>query len=179
MTVLLFALIAAFLLPSTHGHAEECSEGSARETVEDFMEAAGAEDCDVRLTRLGAGPWWLDECRRQQGSPDAHMQAELATRTEVSFQKVLERDGRMLVVMTLHGPDPVVYQHAVAREHHCRPGTEANGLWGSFMSEFESKSGIHRTGCGEQFWAGIPVIERLGAVPVECRAGRWQVLDLP
>ena len=149
--------------------APACTPGDAKVVVESLLAATLAADCESELGAIGASAYWMEECKGRAVMLDSAMRVEFARRTSFVFKELLAKDNATYAVVTFHGPKQFDYQWAVARENFCRPRDNIEGALHTFSE------GV--TGCGEAFWASIPVVEYLGAVPISCVDSGWVVQD--
>ena len=158
------------LLSACASHEQTCDREAAKTLAASFVQRVILSDnCAAGLKDIDADSFWLEECRRREG-PGKAMQMEFGRRTTGSVGEIRSRDGRTYAILRFVGPDQFEFQLALGREGFCADGQDT-GLLGLLAGIPLPGS----TGCGEPFWAAIPVKEYQGALPLDCRDGRWIV----
>lgn len=165
----LILLAAAIASSPAFAEAPTCKVEDAKVVVERLMAASFSPDCASELRAIGASRYWTEECRSRAVMLDAAMRFEYGRRTSARFKELVTKDGVTYAVVTMHGPNQFAYQTAVERENYCRP--TQSGEW----TLYQPPPGV--TGCGEAFWAGIPVEDYPGAFPITCVGSEWVVAD--
>jgi hypothetical protein len=124
------------------------------------------------LKDIDADPFWTEECKRRDGVAKM-LHSEFGRRTTGSVDEIRSKDGRTYAMLRFVGPDQLAFQRALVREGFCADGQDAGVQ--ELLGGIPLPGTPGRTGCGKQFWTDIPVREYRGALPLDCRNGRWIV----
>jgi hypothetical protein len=162
--------LLCLLVSACASHERACNPEEARTLAASFLrQVILSDNCSKGLKDVEADAFWGEECKRRE-SPGKSMELEFSRRTTGDVDEIRSKDGRTYAILRFVGPDQFAFQLALGREGFCADtqDTELLGLVARVPLP-------GRTGCGERFWADIPVKEYLGALALNCRNGRWTI----
>lgn len=161
------AVLPAALLAALAVRVDACEDAAARVTAQSFVEKVVlADDCAAGLKNFDVDEFWVRECAKRQG-PHKELYAGFARRTTANVVEVRLTEVPKYAVVKFRGPDQLAFSMALSQAGLCLGNND------TLLPSVKMK------GCGEEFWADIPIAEYVGAIPLECRDERWAVGTLP
>lgn len=161
----IFCFFAFVFFPSIV-QAQSCDAESVKSALASFLDGARAKNCAKYLHGVNASKYWVRTCKQLTEGLGAEMHTEFSRRTQLSVSSIKPKDGNYYAILRFVGPESFSFIFALKREGFCLP--KEAGVWPEYPGA---------TGCGEEFWRQIPIVEYSGAVQIDCRNGQWAVLD--
>jgi ethanolamine ammonia-lyase small subunit len=162
----ILVLLVSTLSASLGAHADSCDDASALATARKFVDKVVlSPDCAAGLKEFDVDEHWIQECDRLKG-PHQELYAEFSRRTKARVDTIhTPKEGHTFAIIRFTGPDHAAFLVAVNEADMCAAGR--NSLLAS-APELQGRE-------EKDFWAGIPVKEYPGGLPLECRKDHWAI----